>query len=71
MMDILLGGSNTARILALNNINQLFGRRNVALPGYFSVFNYVNGRIGADVADDLKVDLNLTVDLDNILFAHF
>ena len=70
-MDILLGGSNTARIFALNNINQLFGRRNVALPCYLAVFNYVNGRIGADVADDLKVDLNLTVDLDNILFAHF
>lgn len=69
-MDILLDSGDTTGIFALDNVNKLFGRRNVALPYYLAVFYNINGRIGADIADDFKVDLNLAVDLDNILFTH-
>ena len=70
VVNILLRRGNTTGVLTLDYIDQLFGRRNMALPCYFAVFDDVNGGIGAYVANNLKVDINLTVNLYNVLFSH-
>ena len=70
MLDILLSCRDASRILALQNVNELFGKLDVLLVNNNTVANDRNRDITADEAELCVVDVDIAVDLDDILLTH-
>ena len=71
MGQILLRCCYAAGILALYNILYLFGKGNLFLFAKNTVFDYIDGDIRIDIAENIKVNLHIRIDFDDILRAHF
>ena len=69
VVDLLLAGGDAAGILALEDVDELIGKEELALFDELTVLDDVHGRAGIDVADNVEVDGDLRVDLDYVLPA--
>ena len=55
MRELLLNGSDTARILATNNILNHFGKYQFLLGNNFAAFNNVYGNIVIDKCQNIQI----------------
>jgi len=69
--QLLLHGCDAAWILAGNNAVKLSRKFELTLLYNFAVLNQIDGDTGIKVAENIKVEVDKSVDLDNILFAGF
>ena len=70
MLQLLLGAAYAAGIAAADNVAQSLGQLNVLFLGDDAVFYNINGNMGADVANNVKINVKAAVYLDNVLAAH-
>ena len=57
VLDLLLSGGDTTRVLALDYIDEPFGHVNVILPCQLSVFYYVYRGVGTDKPNRIKIKI--------------
>ena len=71
MIDLLLDGSDAARIFAVNDIDELARKRQLFLFHDDSVLNDIDGDIVIDIADDIQFEvIDWAFDLNDVLAAH-
>ena len=71
MRNFLLRGSDTSGVFTFNHIGQSLRQFQMLLFLQLSVFNPVNGDIAVYVAQHFKIQFNLIVNLDDVLFSVF
>ena len=70
MLKILLGAAYAAGITAVNDVGELVGQLYVLFLGDNTVFDNIDGNMGAYIADNIKIYIEAAVYLDNVLTPH-
>ena len=68
MRQILLYGSNAARVFTLDDIGDGLRQYRVQFGGADTVLNDINRNVGINVSQDVIVYINDLVNLDDVLF---
>jgi len=70
MGKLLLYGRDASGVLAMNNVADGVGKRQVLTLYNCGILDLIHRYAGIHISDNVKVELNHAVDLYNILFAH-
>ena len=71
MGEFLFGSAYTARIFTGKYICKPLGQFDGLFLHILTVFNYINGGIGVNIADNFGVEFDIGINLYNVLLAEF
>ena len=69
-IELAFRGRYAARILAMEDIYELFGKLKMLFFNADAVSYYVNGNVGVDIAQHVEIDFDGRIDFNYILPAH-
>lgn len=70
LSEFLLDGSDTARILALDDIDDLFRVGKILFLGNLAAADHIDRDLLADKTEHIKINRNIGLNLDDVLLAH-